>query len=257
MASRVPADRANRAGRYAERRYARGLAAYRARVRLPIAFTFGPLLIAGLAGLLLTGRLLSWAAGVVFGAGIGAVLVLRETPPPYIDNWRLGAEGEHKTEQALRRLDRPRWLLLHDVESSYGNYDHVVVGQAGVYMLETKNLQGSVHMKRGIPYLRRRLDPEANTRSPWITTQAANGARRLHEQLASRTARSVWVHPVVVLWSDFDEGVYESERCTIVHGNRLLSWLSERPTALDRKTADAIGDAMEDLAAAAHERPAG
>jgi hypothetical protein len=257
MALRAPAECANRAGGYAERRYARGLAAYRARARLPIAFVFGPFLITGLAGLLLTGHWLSWSAGVVFGAGIGAVLVLRDTPPPYIDNWRLGAEGERKTERALHGLHHSRWLVLHDVEAAYGNYDHVVVGQAGVYLLETKNLQGSVHMQRGSPYLRRRLDPEANKPSAWITAQASKSARRLHEELAARTARSVWVHPVVVLWCAFDQGVYESDRCTIVHGDRLLSWLSERPIALDPKTAKAIGDAMRDLAAAAQERSAG
>ncbi|HUB36190.1 MAG TPA: nuclease-related domain-containing protein, partial [Solirubrobacteraceae bacterium] len=59
-------------------------------------------------------------------------------------NWGLGAEGERRTERALRPLVRSGWSIVHDVEARYGNYDHIAVGPAGVFLLETKNLRGIV-----------------------------------------------------------------------------------------------------------------
>lgn len=51
---------------------------------------------------------------------------------------RMGAEAELWTAEALRKLDRSRWALFHDVPRRYGNIDHVAVGPGRVYAIETK-----------------------------------------------------------------------------------------------------------------------
>ncbi len=53
---------------------------------------------------------------MLYGIGTGALIAIRESPPAYIENWKRGAEGEEETEKALTPLERPRWLVLHDVE---------------------------------------------------------------------------------------------------------------------------------------------
>jgi hypothetical protein len=58
----------------------------------------------------------------------------------------------------------------------------------------------------------------------------------------------LWVQAVVVLWSDFDEGVYEDDRCVVVHGSRLHEWISDRPDAVDEKAAGEIIAAIEAIA---------
>jgi hypothetical protein len=200
-----------RAGLYAQRRYERCLRQWRSRTRLIVLAVFGPFIAAGLVGLIIDGHLLAWAAGVAFGLGAGVMLVMRESPPAYVENWQLGAEGERKTETALKSLEPPEWAVVHDVACVRGNYDHIVVGRAGVFLLETKNLQGIVHIRDGQPYLRRRSDPEADKACSWIRADALAGAATLKEDIQRRTGRRLWVQAVVVLWSDFEEGVYKDE----------------------------------------------
>ncbi|MGO8905507.1 MAG: nuclease-related domain-containing protein [Solirubrobacteraceae bacterium] len=237
-----------RAGAYAFGRYSRALRDWRSRIRLILAAFLGPFIAVGLAGLFIEGHVAAWIAGMVFGIGAGVLIALRESPPAYIENWKLGAEGERKTEKALASLERPRWLVLHDVECPRGNYDHIVVGAAGVFLLETKNLQGTVHISDGEPRLRRRSDPEADKACSWIRSAALGGAAELKKEIERRTGRRLWVQAVVVLWSGFEEGVHEDEKCVFLHGSRLREWLGSRRDVLDSATTAELCAAVEAIA---------
>jgi hypothetical protein len=174
--------KAERAGAYAHERYRRGLRNWRSRTRPVFAAVFGPFILAGLAVLIIEGHPWPWIAGAVTGAFSGAWLVMRDEPPAYIENWRAGAEGERKTAKALRPLQRSGLRVLHDVQARYGNYDHVAVGRAGVFLLETKNPKGVVELRNGVPHMRRRLDPDADTRLDSIRLRALAAAVRLKER---------------------------------------------------------------------------
>lgn len=54
--------------------------------------------------------------------------------------WRVGDEGEGKTEAALSKWPR-EFVVLHDrrVPGSRANIDHIVIGPSGVFTIETKN----------------------------------------------------------------------------------------------------------------------
>jgi hypothetical protein len=88
--------------------------------------------------------------GVTIGAIAGMLLALGDSPPHHIASWRRGAEGEKATAMALRPLTRRGWTLLHDLDTGYGNLDHVLVGPAGVFVLESKNLNGIVSVRHGV-----------------------------------------------------------------------------------------------------------
>jgi hypothetical protein len=241
-----------RAGAYAEGRYRRGLRDWRSRTRLIVTACFGPFIVAGVVGLMIAGHLAAWFAGAMFGLGIALVIAMRESPPWYIEKWQLGAEGERKTEKVLKKLERSRWLVVHDVACARGNYDHIVVGPGGVFLLDTKNLQGIVHMRGEEPYLRRSLDPEANEWCGWIRSGALGGAASLHDELKRRAGHAPWVKAVVVLWSEFDEdeGLYqdEKEKCLLVHGSRLHEWITSRPDMLDLATKEKLATEIQAMA---------
>jgi hypothetical protein len=237
-----------RAGSYAQARYRRGLRNWRSRSRPLLALFFGPFLLGGVAGLVVVGDVAAWLAGVAFGLGLGVWMVMRESPPAYIENWQVGAEGERKTERALARLDRSRWLVVHDVQCARGNYDHIVVSRAGVFLLETKNLRGTVEIRDGVLRLQRRLDPQEDKPCPWVRSSALARAASLNAEIQQLAGHRPWVQAVVVLWSDFNEGVYEDERCVVVHGSRLHEWLNDRPDMLDEKAASDIRAAIHVIA---------
>jgi hypothetical protein len=97
--------------------------------------------------------------GFALGAGAAAAMVLFDSPPAHIERWRSGAEGEKATARKLRPLLDHGWTLLNDIETEHGNIDHVVVGPAGVFMLESKRLSGRVGVDAGKLIVRWHEDP--------------------------------------------------------------------------------------------------
>jgi integrative and conjugative element protein (TIGR02256 family) len=175
--------RGSRAGLYAEKRYRRGRRSWRRSTRRLLAISCGPFIAAGLVVLVVDGHLLSWAGGVLFGAFIAIWIAIRETPPRYVEKWQAGAEGERKTARALRRLERKGWTLRHDVQRRYGNYDHIAVGPSGVYLLETKKLEGVVEIRDGVPHLSRRHDPDATEKFTRMRSTALSPDGRWQQSL--------------------------------------------------------------------------
>lgn len=244
---------ARAAGTYAEQRYRRGLRSWRAKLRTISAVIFGPLIVAGLVGLYLDGHTTSWLAGMLSGLCVGVWMTFREMPPRYVEQWRDGAEGERKTEKELKPSERAGWDIVHDIQRRYGNYDHIAISRAGVFLLESKNFQGLVELRDGVPHLRRRLDPEADTRCDRIRPRALADAARLKEDIQQETGHRTWVQAVVVFWSEFPEGVVEDDKCVFIHGSRLRAWLESRPNRLSQadvgEIAVSIAGMAEDAAA--------
>lgn len=75
--------------------------------------------------------------------GVVVLLVLTDrTASPLIDRWRRGAAGEELVGQVLDNLRDSGWFALHDVQLGRGNIDHVLVGPAGIFTIETKSHRG-------------------------------------------------------------------------------------------------------------------
>jgi hypothetical protein len=178
----------------------------------------------------------SFLAGFTAGGLAAIVMWLREFAPPYVENWRQGAEGEARTH---RELAGNGWTVLDDIDTGKGNYDHIVVGPGGVFLLETKNLTGVTQIRDGTARLYRRHDPEVRRHDP----EAGYAMRKLRPHLLAdaaalsgeiqrRAGERAWVDAVVVFWSAFPQGVVEANGLTYVHGSRLRDWLAARPPRL-------------------------
>jgi Nuclease-related domain len=65
---------------------------------------------------------------------------------PYIDRFDRGARGEEDVGAILEGLVERGWLPIHDVFIDRGNVDHIVVGPAGIFTIETKSHGGRMRV---------------------------------------------------------------------------------------------------------------
>lgn len=210
-----------------------------------------PLLITIFSMSLLAIALWRWApllgdfyAGMAVGAVLGMASWIWSDPPDHISRWKRGAEGERKTAKAVRPLERRGWRAFHDRCEGRGNLDHILVGRAGVFLLESKNLSGCctvepaglsvTHEDYGADFTYHRL-------SGTMLTRAAGLKRRIEEETRLRT----WVQAVVVIWGDFPAGIVEIEQIVYVHGSRLAAWLEVQPERLSIRDQRLIELALE------------
>jgi hypothetical protein len=105
--------------------------------------------VAALAGQQLashTGLVDPWLAGLIAAAGVAWRLRFRACQPTRA--WRDGARGECATARRLRRLERHGYVVLHDLQvpGSHANLDHLAIGPAGVFIIDSKRYSGRLSL---------------------------------------------------------------------------------------------------------------
>jgi hypothetical protein len=124
--------------------------------------------------------------------------------------WRIGADGERKVGRRLDRLRRGGWHVLHSVRFGRGgDVDHLLIGRAGVFTVNTKHHPGArVTVGRSVVFVR-------GSQQPYVA-KALREASRVRTALWAATGRPVNVEPLVV-----------------VHGHaRLSGWLRHHPAGV-------------------------
>lgn len=170
-----------------------------------------------------------WIAGMGFGVALAAWVLLRDSPPPAIENWLLGSWGEEATGKALRRLPS-EWQVRHDIDTGAGNIDHLVVGPGGVFVVETKKWSGVVRVEEHTAYVRMPGRTRADVRER-AGQQVRRLARSTHDRVRAATRISLFVVPVVVVWGDFEQRVV-GDAPAFVAGDALVEWLTNRPVTI-------------------------
>lgn len=187
------------------------------------------ILIAGAANavFLLLGQ--PWMGGFFSGAVLTFWVLVRQSPPGWIENWQLGAWGEQKTAKELGRLP-DSWVVLHDVRAGRaGNIDHLAIGPGGVYLFDSKRWSGTAEV---VGDELRIVRWEGGPSSRWTgASHVAALARETHDRVLTKTRINQWVHPVVVIWGEFPQGS-AGNRCRFVAGEHLVQWLAEQPTQI-------------------------
>lgn len=249
MIPALPRRRQHRAGRHADEWFWTTYRPWRRKARIAFALIAPPL-----AALLMSLSAIwpSWwqfYAGATLGVLMTMYVCLIDSPPDWIDRKRRGRDGERRTEQRLKPLERSGWRVAHDIVRGRGNVDHIAVGPPGVYLLETKQLDGEASIVDGmLTIMRGNDDRDAWTPRPAIGDSVRGAAVRLRNDLLQATGIR-FVQGVVVLWCDFPAGVVESERVVYVHGDQLHGWLGSRPPRLRPATIAGVGDWLEEAEA--------
>jgi hypothetical protein len=182
-----------------------------------------------------------WGLGV--GAAAALVMVVFDSPPWHIERWRVGANGERATAKALRPLVVAGWTLINDIATGRGNFDHVLVGPRGVFLLETKNLSGIVSVERGVLSVRWHEDPHDGHENPRLARRVRGAAAELHKALREHGSPTR-VQPVVVLWATFEQRSLLSDRVAWIRGKEVANVLKERPVELSAREIGRVTQAL-------------
>jgi hypothetical protein len=160
------------------------------------------------------------------GKGRARRLVERLTDARTDDrSWRRGAEGEERVAAVLDRLDRERWAVIHDltIGAKGANLDHLVIGPAGVFVLNTKNLTGTLKVYERAIY--------QNGHKTTFVPSLLREARTVQERLAVASGRPVAAWSLLVL-----AGACQVEQksrptdFTLLRAEHLARWLTALPS---------------------------
>jgi len=67
---------------------------------------------------------------------------------PVVERYDRGAQGEEYVGSILEELRIDGWLIIHDAELEHSNVDHIVLGPAGLFTIETKSNPGPISVQR-------------------------------------------------------------------------------------------------------------
>lgn len=149
---------------------------------------------------------------------------------PEARSWYRGALGEIEVADVLSKLG-PEWTVLHAVPVGSGSsdIDHVVIGPAGIFTINTKNHTGKIFVAGGTF--------SVNGRKTDHIRNSLHEAERASRLLSSAARTPVRVTPLIVLVST--EPIRKGRtkpKVTVLPSNWLSRWLKRRPRILSEKT---------------------
>jgi hypothetical protein len=152
--------------------------------------------------------------------------------------WMWGAVGEEWTANELARLPAYEWSVYHDVPNGRGNWDHIVVGPAGVFVIDSKNF-GQPARVTELGLVSGRIQCSAH--------KARTSAVRLKELIEERAGVTVWVQPVFAVWGDLRDGFVERDGVVYTPGRVVADVISARPNRLSRDQQAQVAAALAPL----------
>jgi hypothetical protein len=187
---------------------------------------------------------LQFAAGPLAGGAFTLYLWVRDEPPEHVRRHGEGAAGERATAKVLEPLLEEGWRVVHDIDTGRGNRDHVLVGPAGVFLLDSKKLEGTASVEGDVVRVERVDDERDSYVLPKLAAAMRGEAARLHGEILAGAGVKAWVTAVVVFWSPFESRVVEGDKIVFVHGDELAAWLRTRPSRYGEQF---IADVVEHL----------
>jgi hypothetical protein len=79
---------------------------------------------------------------------LASMFVILRYVLPLVERHDRGATGEEEVGGVLDGLAGDGWHVIHDASLGHGNVDHILIGPAGVFTVETKSHPGPVRVAR-------------------------------------------------------------------------------------------------------------
>lgn len=150
------------------------------------------------------------------------------------EHLRLGRDGERAVGQFLERLRVQGYQVFHDIPGPDFNLDHVLIGPAGIFTIETKTYSKP---RRGNPKIsfdghQLTIGPYQPDRAPVV--QATAQAQWLSQLLGQSTGQNYGVKPVIVFPGWFIEPLSTEQKqlLWLLNPKALPAFLEKSPSIL-------------------------
>lgn len=172
---------------------------------------------------------------------LAAMFVVSRYVMPLVERRDRGATGEEQVGSLLDGLEGRGWQAIHDASLGRGNVDHILIGPAGVFTVETKSHPGPVKVSR----------------IHGATFTQAQAQRR-----AIAHATGLPVEPLIVYSRAWvDRPLARRKGVRVVPARMLAGYLERRETTLTpddaRQARDLVATALREHRAARLRRRAG
>jgi Nuclease-related domain len=156
-----------------------------------------------------------------------SIFVISRYVLPVVERRDRGARGEEHVGGLLEHLGEEGWLVIHDASFGRGNVDHILIGPAGVFTIETKSHPGPVRVGR---------------------VHGATIAQAQAQARAIERITGIEAHPLIVYSRAWvDRPMARRKGVRILPARMLLGHLAKQPAAL---TGEQVEAAHADVAQA-------
>lgn len=155
---------------------------------------------------------------------------------------KIGYDGELATAQELNQLMRHGYYVFHDMQAETFNIDHIAIGPAGVFAIETKtrskrNVKGVETAKVFVNGTFLQYPTYQDTAS---LNQAMNQAKWLSNFLSKSVGKNVFVNPVLSLPGWMVERRTSETPVMVINPKEAIKLLSSKQSVLDDQTIQQI-----------------
>ena len=147
-------------------------------------------------------------------------------------NLNRGERGEMKVAELLEELRSWGYQPFHDLARDGYNIDHVVVGPAGVFVIETKfrSGRGTINFRNGEGLLVNGA-PDKSERDP--VAQARGNAAEVRKMIKEDCKLDVWSTAVVVFVGDWKvKETWKTTDARVVSQSQLLRYFEQQDQPL-------------------------
>jgi hypothetical protein len=169
---------------------------------------------------------------IAAAAGIAYAAFRIQRNIPKLRNLRQAMEGERVVGQFLERLRREGFQVFHDIVGDGFNVDHVLIGPAGVFTIETKTWSKPASGNAQVIFDGEMLKIGSFSPNRDPIVQARAQASWLKQLLLESTGRKFETRPVIVFpgWFVANSGGFHD--LWVLEPKALLSFLHHEPVRL-------------------------
>jgi hypothetical protein len=164
---------------------------------------------------------------------------------PIAERLRLGMLGEKVVAQELEELRALGYRVRHDIPAKGYNIDHVLIGPAGVFVIETKTISKPTDRDAKVEYDGERVlvDGHVPDRDPIKQVKACSD--RIAEILQQGTGLKPRIRPVVLYPGWWVKPQPKGVEVWVLNPKAMLGFLQNEDPCLEPREIDILSHALE------------